>query len=160
MAIGQLPEADLEGAEEAIFAEINITPLTDVILVVLIIFMVASSASIEHAKDQRREVQEEAAQKERAGLKVNLPSGEAQEIDPSKPSLVVTILQSGELVVNNKPIDPADLQQIFQSAFVRDKATQVVLKADKGVQHGRVVGVMEQAKRVGLTRLAIGTSGQ
>ncbi|MBL4633616.1 MAG: biopolymer transporter ExbD, partial [Kofleriaceae bacterium] len=45
------------------------------------------------------------------------------------------------------------------AAFTRDKNTQVVLRADAGVSHGRVVGVMERAKRVGLSRLAIATAG-
>ena len=51
------------------------------------------------------------------------------------------------------------LDAVFQAAFQKDKTTQVVLKADKGVAHGRVVNIMERAKQAGLTRLAIGTSG-
>ena len=54
--------------------------------------------------------------------------------------------------------DP-DLDNLFRAAFARDKQTQVVLKADKGVSHGKVVNLMERAKQVGLTRLAIGTAG-
>jgi biopolymer transport protein ExbD len=158
VAIGKQPEVDLEGGEESIFAEINITPLTDVFLVLVIIFMVSASASVAEHEDRRRKLEEQVAAEKRSGLEVNLPSGAAQEIDPTKASLVVTILVSGEVIVNEKKVTDADLDRMFQNAFVRDKATQVVLKADKGVQHGRVVGVMERAKRIGLTRLAIGTS--
>jgi biopolymer transport protein ExbD len=61
--------------------------------------------------------------------------------------------------VNNEEVDEKQLDNIFRSAFARDKNTQVVLKADAGVHHGRVVGVMEKAKQIGLTRLAIATSG-
>ncbi len=53
----------------------------------------------------------------------------------------------------------ADLERYFQSAFNTDAETQVVIKADAGVNHGRVVGVMERAKQIGLTRLAIATKG-
>ena len=53
----------------------------------------------------------------------------------------------------------AEIDGLFRTAFARDKTTQVVLKADKGVAHGRVVNIMERAKAAGLTRLAIGTSG-
>ena len=53
----------------------------------------------------------------------------------------------------------AELDNLFRAAFTRDKNTQVVLKADKGVAHGRVVNLMERAKHAGLTRLAIATSG-
>jgi biopolymer transport protein ExbD len=158
VAIGKQPELDLEGGEDSIFAEINITPLTDVFLVLVIIFMVSASASVAEHEDRRRKLEEQVAAEKRSGLEVSLPSGAAQEIDPTKASLVVTILVSGELIVNEKKVTDADLDRMFQNAFVRDKTTQVVLKADKGVQHGRVVGVMERAKRIGLTRLAIGTS--
>jgi biopolymer transport protein ExbD len=160
MAIGRQPEADIEGSEESIFAEINITPLTDVFLVLVIIFMVSASAAVSEHEERTRKLEEQVAEEKRSGLEVNLPSGAAQEIDPTKASIVVTVLVSGEIIINDKKIDDADVDNVFRTAFVRDKGTQVILKADKGVQHGRVVGVMERAKRAGLTRLAIGTSSK
>lgn len=159
MAIGKLPDADLEGGEDSIFAEINITPLTDVFLVMLIIFMVTAATALHEKKREIERMQEEDVAEERSGLKVNLPSGQTQEIDPVASSLVVAILPSGEIYVNNEPVNESQLDNIFRTAFARDKNTQVVLKADAGVQHGRVVGVMERAKRIGLTKLAIATSG-
>lgn len=160
MALGKLPDSEPEGGEEGIFAEINITPLTDVFLVMLIIFMVVSAAALHREKQERKRVEEEVEADQRAGLEVNLPSGVAQELDPGATSLVVTIPPTGSIVVNDQEIaDEAQLDNIFRRAFARNKDTQVVLKADTGVNHGRVVGVMERAKRVGLTRLAIATSG-
>jgi biopolymer transport protein ExbD len=159
MAIGKLPDIDAEGEEEAIFAEINITPLTDVFLVMLIIFMVVAAAALQQKKQELEQVKEDAIADKRSGLKVNLPSGATQEIDPAAMSLVVAIMPSGQIFVNNEEVDEKQLDNIFRSAFARDKNTQVVLKADSGVHHGRVVGVMEKAKRVGLTKLAIATSG-
>jgi biopolymer transport protein ExbD len=159
MAIGKLPDIDLEDNEEAIFAEINITPLTDVFLVMLIIFMVAAAAALQQKKQELEQVKEEVIADKRSGLKVNLPSGSTQEIDPAAMSLVVAILPSGQIFVNDEEVDEKQLDNIFRSAFARDKSTQVVLKADAGVHHGRVVGVMEKAKRVGLTKLAIATGG-
>ncbi|WP_428265499.1 ExbD/TolR family protein [Haliangium sp.] len=163
MAIGKLPDAPDEFDEAGdgdIFAEINITPLTDVFLVMLIIFMVVSAAALHREKQRVEEVTQEQEASERAGLKINLPSGAAQEIDPSAVSLVVTIPPAGAIVVNDQEIsDDNQLDNIFRSAFARDEKTQVVIKADAGVNHGRVVGVMEKAKQVGLTRLAIATSG-
>ncbi|MBT8494307.1 MAG: biopolymer transporter ExbD [Deltaproteobacteria bacterium] len=155
MAIGKLPEADVEGSEEAIFAEINITPLTDIFLVLLIIVLVSSSVQ----QEQTREIVEAAIADKTSGLKVNLPSGEAQEIDPGSNSLVVSVLTNGEVVVNGTQVAEGDLDNIFRTAFAKDKLTQVILKADRGVDHGIVVGVMERAKRVGLSRLAIATKG-
>ena len=165
MAIGKLPDADDGGGDEggeSIFAEINITPLTDVFLVMLIIFMVSALAEAHHEKAEKKRVKDEqqlADTEKKSGLKVNLPSGAAQEIDTSKASLVIVVPLSGDVAVGGKQMPDAQLGALFQAAFQRDKTTQVVLKADKGVAHGRVVNLMERAKQAGLTRLAIGTSG-
>lgn len=159
MALGKLPDGELEAGEDAIFAEINITPLTDVFLVILIIFMVTAATALSQQTQKIEEMRETEVAEQRSGLKVNLPSGATQEIDPVASSLVVSILPTGEIYVNNESVDEKTLDNIFRTAFARDKNTQVVLKADSGVNHGRVVGVMEKAKRIGLTKLAIATSG-
>jgi len=164
MAIGKLPDDDAgeEAGSESIFAEINITPLTDVFLVMVIIFMVSALAVQVEARQEKKKVKDEQAQvdqEKKSGLKVNLPSGAAQEIDTSKASLVLVIPLSGDVAVGGKVMRDDQLNSLFQAAFQRDKNTQVVLKADKGVAHGRVVNIMERAKQAGLTRLAIGTSG-
>ena len=159
MAIGKQPDADVEGGEESLFAEINITPLTDVFLVLLIIFIVSAAAALKQEKERRKEVEQEVAEEKRSGLKVNLPSGTAQEVDPSAKSVIVAILPNGQIFVNDTEVDDKQLDNIFRSAFARDKNTQVVPKADAGVNHGRVVGVMEKAKQIGLTKLAIATGG-
>lgn len=162
---GRLPDADEGGADEVaggIFAEINITPLTDVFLVMVIIFMVSALAVQAEAEDEKKktdEVIEKVEAEKRSGLKVNLPSGAAQEIDVNKASLVLLIPVQGEIVVAGKTVADADLDNLFRASFTKDKGTQVVLQADKGVAHGRVVNVMERAKAAGLTKLAIGTSG-
>jgi biopolymer transport protein ExbD len=164
MAIGKLSddEGGEEGGNDSIFAEINITPLTDVFLVMVIIFMVSALAVQVETRHERKKVQDQQEKVEaekKSGLKVNLPSGAAQEIDTSKASLVLVIPLSGEVSVGGKMLRDDQLDGLFQAAFQKDKTTQVVLKADRGVAHGRVVNLMERAKQAGLTRLAIGTSG-
>lgn len=162
MAIAKLPDDDgaEEGGGESIFAEINITPLTDVFLVMVIIFMVSALAvQVEARQEKQRvaEAQEQSEVEKKSGLKVNLPQGQAQEIDPTKASLVLVIPLQGDIDVGGKRIPDGDIDNLFRAAFTRDKTTQVVLKADKGVPHGRVVNLMERAKQAGLSRLAIGT---
>lgn len=164
MAIGKLPDDDGGGDEggEAIFAEINITPLTDVFLVMVIIFMVSALAvQVEARREKHRvkEDQEKAEVEKKSGLKVNLPSGQAQEIELNQQSLVLVIPISGDVSVGGKLMRDDELDAVFHAAFRKDKKTQVVLKADRGVAHGRVVNIMERAKQAGLTHLAIGTSG-
>jgi biopolymer transport protein ExbD len=124
--------------------------------------MVSALAVQVEARQEKKKVadaQEQSEVEKRSGLKVNLPQGQAQEIDPSKASLVITIPLQGDVDIGGKRIADTDIDNLFRAAFARDKNTQVVLKADKGVQHGRVVNIMERAKAAGLTRLAIGTSG-
>jgi biopolymer transport protein ExbD len=152
MAMGMQDEVDLEGGEEAIFAEINITPLTDIFLVLVIILIISGSAAVDKVKQEQIDSKS-------SGLKINLPSGEAREIDPGSKSLIVVIQKDSTVTVNEKRIADKDLERIFQAAFTRDKNTQIVIRADAGVSHGLVVSVMERAKRVGLSRLAIATAG-
>lgn len=147
-----------EDGEESIFAEINITPLTDVFLVMVVIFMVSALAQVERFKKEDEKEQAQAEAEKKSGIKINLPSGKAQELDSAKESLVIEIPLQGDVVIGGKAMSDATLDNIFRAAFARDANTQVVLKADKGVAHGRVVNLMERAKQTGLTRLAIGTS--
>src|SRR5688572_20452186 len=109
MAIGKLPDAadeDEGGDDSALFADINITPLTDIFLVLLIIFMVGTTVAAQKMKD-------EVKQEKSSGLKINLPSGATQEIDPGRKSIVVGIQQSGQVEVNGQPIKDADLDRVF-----------------------------------------------
>jgi biopolymer transport protein ExbD len=158
MAIG-MPHKESGGddpADEdigAIFAEINITPLTDVILVLMIILMFYAASAVSRA--ERREKQALSAQ--RSGLKINLPDGAAKEIEPGSNSLVVGILANGDIYVNGQQVADADLDTIFQNNFGKNPETQVVIQADGNAMHQRVVGVMERAKNVGLRRIAIAT---
>jgi biopolymer transport protein ExbD len=140
----KLPDDEASG-DGAIFAEINITPLTDIFLVLLIIFMVSSSVMVETAS--------------RSGVKVNLPKGAQSEIDPGAKSLVVSVTTGGQVLVQGQQVRLEDLDGVFSSAFARDPLTQVIIEADTDIKHGLVVSVMERAKRAGLTKLAIATKG-
>jgi len=164
MGLGKLPDSGDEdaGSDDGLFAEINITPLTDVFLVMVVIFMVTALAEVEQTRKEQKQVaqqQEQTEQEKKSGLKINLPQGKAQEIDTSKASLVLMIPIQGDVEIGGKPIRDTDIDAVFSAAFQRDKGTQVILKADKGVPHGKVVNIMERAKGSGLTHLAIGTSG-
>jgi len=141
MALGKLPDED--PAAGGIFNEINITPLTDIFLVLLIIFMVSSSVIVETQT--------------RAGLKVNLPRGAAKDLDPGAKSVVVSLLKTNETFVNGQPVKEEDLKSMFVSSVARDANLTVIIEADEGVAHGTVVHVMELAKDAGLVKLAIAT---
>ena len=161
----KLPDSggdEFEEGSDGMFAEINITPLTDVFLVMVVIFMVTALAEVEHMrKDQQQtaQQQEQSEAQKRSGLRVNLPQGKAQEIETSKASLILTIPKQGNVDIGGKAMADEQIDAVFEAAFQRDHNTQVILKADRDVAHGRVVNLMERAKNAGLTHLAIGTSG-
>jgi biopolymer transport protein ExbD len=144
MAMGRVPGADDEGGD-GVFAEINITPLTDIFLVLLIIFMVTSTVIVNRASGSAR-----------AGLKVNLPKGGAADVMAAPNDLSIAILADGRLVLSGNAISEDELKATLQKAKAKDANTLVVIQADEGVPHGRVVQVMEMAKATGLTQLAIG----
>jgi biopolymer transport protein ExbD len=145
MAIGKVPGAGDHGGgdEEEIFAEINITPLTDIFLVLLIIFMVTSSVMADAGA--------------RSGLRVNLPKGATKEVNIGQKDLTIAIGQDGKMVVKGQALDANELGKVLTAAFNENPDTQVIIQADEATHHGRVVSVMELAKSVGLRRLAIAT---
>ena len=129
----------------AVFSEINITPLTDIFLVLLIIFMVGSSIVVEQAQGGG------------TGVRVDLPKGAAKELHAAPRDFAVAILKDGTVVVDGKSIEIGALKDRFQKLAKDWPEAQVIIQADAGVSHGRVVEVMEAAKAVGIERLAIAT---
>jgi len=146
MAMGGPQNGDeAEGGEGGgIFADINITPLTDIFLVLLIIFMVTTTAIAEAGQDK-------------GGFKVNLPKGSQGDAGAVPRDLVVAVLADGRAVVGGKVQTDADLAATFSASARINPDTILVVQADAGVPHGRVVDVMETARKAGLSRLAIAT---
>ena len=142
MAISKLDQGG-DDLTDGVVAEINITPLTDIFLVLLIIFMVTSSALLDQGGQ--------------AGVKVDLPKGGARELTATQSDLVIAILQDGRTVVGGKVLNDDELKATFKEAKARAPETTVIIQADAGVPHGRVVGVMEVAKAEGMAQLAIAT---
>ena len=146
MAMGKVPgSGDDELSGDGVFSEINITPLTDIFLVLLIIFMVTSSVIAQNAGGGAR-----------AGMKVNLPKGGAADVTAKASDLPVAVLADGRLVVGSDVVTSDELKLALQKAREKDPDTVVVIQADEGVAHGKVVQVMELAKEAGLPHLAIG----
>ena len=86
-----------------------------------------------------------------------LPAEAEAAADPDTTSLVIRIEASGALVANGAPVTLEDLDQLFQAAHARDVDTRVILAVVPEARHGRVVEVMDAAKRHGLRRIAIAT---
>src|SRR5579864_6083433 len=146
MAIGRVPGTSEDDSADGVFADINITPLTDIFLVLLIIFMVTSSVIVRNQDTGGA----------RAGIKVNLPKGGQTDITPNQADLSVAILQDGRLVLAGDVVTLDEIKKAFDDAKAKNPNTLVIVQADEGVPHGKVVEVMELAKSAGLGQLAIG----
>ena len=135
---------DLGLEESGGFNDINITPLTDIFLVLLIIFMVTSSVIVNSSNGAK------------AGLKVNLPQGGAADVATQASDLSIAILEDGRLVLGGDVVTADELKKALADAKTKNPDTMVIVQADQGVPHGKVVEVMEMAKGAGLGQLAIG----
>ncbi len=117
------------------FWEINITPLTDIFLVLLIIFMVTTSVAVESATH------------------VNLP--EATNTSPENKGVIVTYTANHELFVNSKDVPENDLQDALSDALNRVDVKTVIFQGDQSVILGDVARIIEVAKAAGATQIAI-----
>jgi len=118
-----------------IFAEINITPLTDIFLVLLIIFMITSSAMIE------------------SGGRINLPKAVATRSESR--GTTVTLTPKHEIFVNQKKVSEDGLEKTLQEALSISPDKTVILRGDRDVLLGDTVKVMSIIKRAGATEIAI-----
>ena len=123
------------GENPDIMAEINITPLTDIFLVLLIIFMITSSAMIE------------------SGGKVNLPKAVATQSESR--GTTVTLTPKREIYVNQKKVSEEGLEAVLKDALNANANKIVILRGDKDVLLGDTVKVMSIIKRAGASEIAI-----
>jgi biopolymer transport protein ExbD len=123
-----------------ILAEINITPLTDIFLVLLIIFMITSSAMIE------------------SGGKVNLPKAVATRSESR--GTTVTLTPKHEIFVNQKKVSEESLEKTLQEALSASPDKTVILRGDKDVLLGDTVKVMSIIKRAGASEIAIAAEAE
>ncbi|HVC44800.1 MAG TPA: biopolymer transporter ExbD [Candidatus Binataceae bacterium] len=117
------------------FWEINITPLTDIFLVLLIIFMVTASVVVESATH------------------VNLPR--AENTSPENKGVIVTYTANHELFVNSKDVPEEDLEPALAEALGRVDAKIVIFQGDRTVLLGDMVKILDVAKAAGADQIAI-----
>jgi biopolymer transport protein ExbD len=124
------------GGEDELMADINITPFVDIILVVLIIFMVTAQAIVEQT------------------IKVNLPdsaTGEATETV----SLGLTLTTDGQLLLDGEPTTRESLEARLMQEKDEGQDVICLISADKTVEHGRVVWLLDVIRAQGVGKFAI-----
>jgi len=130
-----LSKFSAQETDESIMAEINITPLTDIFLVLLIIFMITTSAMVESA------------------AKVNLPK--ASQTQQESRGLTVSVTADNKIFVNQMQIDVGQLESTLRDLLADDQKKLVILQGDQAVLLGEAVHVMDIAKRAGAQAISI-----
>jgi biopolymer transport protein TolR len=126
-------------------AEINVTPMVDVMLVLLIIFMVTAPLLV-------------------AGVPVDLPDSRAGALDQEQRPVQISLDASGALFVDDQPLAAGDLPERLAAIAAGSREAggpRIFLRADRGLDYGRVMRVMGEIDAAGLRRVAlVSTSGR
>ena len=133
------------GGRRAPMADINVTPLVDVMLVLLIIFMVTAPLLL-------------------AGVPVDLPESSAGALDQDKKPVQLSIDKAGSVFIDDREVQmaalPDQLAQIAAKSGKGKDGPQIFLRADKALDYGRVMAVMGALNHAGLNRVALVTLGE
>ncbi len=125
-----------EDEDSGQMADINIVPLVDVMLVLLIIFMVTAPLSI-------------------GGINVNLPSSKARSSGMAEDRVVLSINARGEYYIEKMEVPAVSLDQRLQEIYQNREKKELYIRADKGVIYGKVVDAMSAAKIAGVTKISM-----
>ena len=117
-------------------SDINVTPLVDVMLVLLIVFMVAAPMMT-------------------AGVKVDLPTSNARPLQEPKPPIVVSIDAEGTVYVNQTAATPSTLLPLMAKEADGDKERRIHLRGDQALAYGRIVQTMGTLNDAGYARIAL-----
>ncbi|MBN1384444.1 MAG: biopolymer transporter ExbD [Elusimicrobia bacterium] len=126
---------------KGILAEINIVPFTDVVLVLLIIFMVTTPLIMQ------------------AGIPIKLPKTQTIS-DVSDAGLIITVTRDGKLYFDETEMKKDRLKNAIKNRVLNDPNVLVIIKADQSSYHGEVVEILDMAKTLGVKRLAISTEAK
>ena len=119
---------------------INVTPLVDIVLVLLIIFMVTTE--VIHQKDKPQ------------AMPIELPAAASAQELLAKGLLSIVVLQTGELQVNDKPSSFQDIEKAIKTIRASGQRPQALISADRRVEYGYVAGLMDFLRTHGVSDLA------
>lgn len=131
----------MASAEEKTFDDINVTPMVDLYLVLLLIFIIMTTAGVQ-------------------GLKVDLPSASSKpataKLDAPK-TQAVTIDSTGNIKLNAMPVSLADLESQLGAVVASEPDTPVVVRGDRANQYQIIMDVLDVLGRVGVSQIALAT---
>ena len=120
--------------------EINVTPLVDVMLVLLIIFMVTAPLLV-------------------SAVPIDLPDSRAKPLDQQPDQVTVSMDPDGQIYLDRDKLAPGELGDRLAGLVKGEKPPLVTLRADKALDYGRVMAVMGELNAAGVTQISLVTSG-
>ena len=127
---------NVEEGGQNLISDINVTPLVDVMLVLLIIFMVTAPMMMQ-------------------GVKVDLPRTESKNIKSEEDPLILTITREKFIFIEEYKVDYKNLRGKLEKIFANRAGKEILLQADKDVPYGFVMEVMAQVKEAGITKVGM-----
>jgi biopolymer transport protein ExbD len=126
------------GGEKDVYDEINITPMLDLAYVLLIIFIILTTATVQ-------------------GIKVNLPKASAQPSLAENKTKAVTLTADGTIYLDTFPVTMAELESMLRQYKAANPNLPVIIKADSTIQYQKVVDVLDLLGRLEITQLGLVT---
>ncbi len=130
---------------DALVTDINVTPLVDIMLVLLIIFMLTSTTI--QAMDQPRTID------------VDLPAAASAQVQPTR-SLHVVLDGKGQLYLDGAALDRPALIAAIRARRVAEPSVTALVSADRAASHGTVIGLIDSVRSLGISDVAINTKAQ
>jgi biopolymer transport protein TolR len=127
---------DVEESGQPLISDINVTPLVDVMLVLLIIFMVTAPMMMH-------------------GVKVDLPRTESRAIKTEEDPLLLTVTKKGEIFIEDYKVEYKGLREKLERIFANRAGKEILLQADTEVPYGVVMRIMAQVKEAGITKVGM-----
>ena len=126
------------GEEQDVYDEINVTPMLDLAYVLLVIFIIMTTASVQ-------------------GIKVNLPKASATPAIAKPKTKAISITADGTIYIDTFPVTLTELESLLRQYKARDPDLPLIIKADSTLQYQRVVDVLDLVGKLEITQLGLVT---
>jgi biopolymer transport protein TolR len=131
-------QIDSNYQSDGVLSEINVTPLVDVMLVLLIVFMISAPLM-------------------QQGIQVDLPKTKSPALSEQEKPVVLVVNKSGSVQIAGNSIPSSQLTEKLKAIFEKREKKEIFIQADKGIPYGTVANVMSLAQSAGIVRIGLVT---
>ena len=136
MAISLPPSGGTDDDRYAPLAEINVTPMVDVMLVLLVIFMVTAPLLM-------------------VGVPLDLPKTKAAAITAPKEPIILSLNRAGEVFIGDEPVAPGELEARLAGLAAEDPARIVYIRSDRSITYAQLMDMLSQVNRAGFAKVSL-----